>query len=131
MSIFRIRSVSAAVIATLSLGACTDPATAPPSPSTALATALRPARDISNAVKYRDAGQRPATGRSGSATLTVSALLGMTGLTTIDIAAGAVNGASDPLLAKVQLVGYSPTGGQLFTLNDNHLSAGSTTFSLA
>ena len=130
MSILRIRLAGAAAAA-LTIGACDQPPTAPSASSAAPPTAAATFRSVSNAVKYRDAGQRPATGRSGSATLTVTALLGMTGTTAIDVAAGSVTGAGNPLLTKVQLVGSTPTGAHLFTMNDNDLSVARSTFSLA
>ena len=119
-----------AMLASLVLAGCDDPLSAPAMPAMALAV-VQPAHGVPNAVKYRDAGRGPATGRSSSATLVVSALLGMNGVTDVGIEAGSITGAGQPLLAKVQLAGYSPVGEHLFTLNDNRLSVPTTTFSLA
>ncbi|HEV2863403.1 MAG TPA: hypothetical protein VGX48_20480 [Pyrinomonadaceae bacterium] len=48
-------------------------------------------RLISNAKKYSDAGQRPATGRSGSASLTARALLGRDGQTAVELTTGSLD----------------------------------------
>ncbi|HEU4454833.1 MAG TPA: hypothetical protein VFR81_17335 [Longimicrobium sp.] len=73
-----------------------------------------------NGQRYRDDGQRPATGRSGSASLVVQALLGRDGMTEVAIATG------DPYrpweqgqgnLAHVQTKASLPDGRHLFTRN--------------
>ncbi|HLM54900.1 MAG TPA: hypothetical protein VK422_02150 [Pyrinomonadaceae bacterium] len=51
-------------------------------------------RLISNAKKYSDAGQRPATGRSGSAALTARALLGRDGKTGVELTTGSLDGGA-------------------------------------
>lgn len=130
MSIIRLVSSGGIVaIATLMLAACDEPTTAPSPPSPALGVAQT--RRIPNSVKYRDSGHRPATGRSGSATLLVSALLGMNGITDVGVEAGSITGSGNPVLAKVQLAGYAPSGEHLFTINENGLSTATTSFELA
>jgi hypothetical protein len=113
--------------ATFLLAACADDpvGTAPASrPSAAsLATTSQP-RFVSNSVKYRDAGQKPATGRSGSATLTALALLGSDGVTDLAVAAGAPG-----TLRKVQIKAFDGDA-LLWTRNDNGPSGGSATYPL-
>lgn len=53
----------------------------------ALASGAQP-QLVSNAIRYRDAGEKPATGRAGSASLTVMALLDNAGITHIDVVSG-------------------------------------------
>lgn len=66
---------------------------------------------FSNSVKYRDAGLKPASGRSGSATLTARALLGRDGVATLDVTTGAIDQPGAPgSLAKVQLKQFDPNG---------------------
>src|SRR4051794_9980978 len=43
---------------------------------------------ISNTVKYRDLGAKPATGRSGTSTLATRALLGKDGVTELEVTTG-------------------------------------------
>jgi hypothetical protein len=85
------RALGAAALA-LALGACSDVPTAAPARiagphSPARTVSVSGATLISNAVKYRDAGGKPATGRSGSATLHAFALLGRDGVTQLDLMA--------------------------------------------
>ncbi|HEU4560784.1 MAG TPA: hypothetical protein VFS20_23230, partial [Longimicrobium sp.] len=79
-----------------------------------------------------DAGARPATGRSGSSTLAVRALLGADGVTELEVTTGsfeAPSAASSPL-AKVQVKQLGAGGAVLRTHNHNKLSGGGTaTFS--
>jgi hypothetical protein len=60
---------------------------------------------ISNAVRYRDAGQKPGVGRSGSASLSVMALLDAAGITHIDVVSGSTTqpGTGAGTLGNVQL----------------------------
>lgn len=73
----------------------------------------------SNTAKYRDAGGKPGTGRSGSARLTALALLGRDGVTTLELTSGradTVPGAAGTI-EKVQVKGFGSGGAQLFTRN--------------
>ena len=127
----RSSHATVAAIATLIVAACGDPTTAPVGRTTpAFVTSQAPPR-IPNSIRYRDTGHRPAKGRAGSATLTVSALLGRGGATDVVVEAGSVTGTGQPMLAKVQLAGYAPGGEHLFTMNDNALSAATASFALA
>jgi hypothetical protein len=128
------RGIAPAALALLA-AACSDDLTAPARTPTEGARLTAAAGDgprfISNAVKYRDAGARPATGRSGSFSIAARALLGADGVTQLEVTTGsfeAPSTASSPL-AKVQ-VKLAAGGGVQRTLNYNNLSGGGTaTFS--
>ncbi|HEY0016246.1 MAG TPA: hypothetical protein VGC13_08000 [Longimicrobium sp.] len=86
------RALAAAAALALTLGACSDvPTTAPGRIASAgqVAHTVSPsgATLISNTVKYRDAGGKPAKGRSGSAALKAFALQGKDGVTELEIQA--------------------------------------------
>ncbi|HET7463114.1 MAG TPA: hypothetical protein VFJ82_17810 [Longimicrobium sp.] len=107
-----VHPAAGALAAALLLSACSDAPTAPGSPGSAAppAAALLASGPggpvlVPNAVKYRDAGGRPATGRAGSATLTVRALLAADGVTQVDATAGAVEprSAAGATLGRVQV----------------------------
>jgi hypothetical protein len=72
---------------------------------------------ISNAVKYKDAGAKPATGRSGSAAIQVRALRGVEN-TDIEVTTGQFDGAA-PVgnLDKVQIKVFSTAGDVMITDN--------------
>ncbi|HYH79879.1 MAG TPA: hypothetical protein VEX86_08775, partial [Longimicrobium sp.] len=82
-----------------------------------------------NAVKYRDAGAKPSTGRGGSSSLAARALLGIDGVTQLEVTtagsfdAGAV--ATGPL-NRVQVKQLDAGGAVLRTLNYNNLPGGGT-----
>ena len=85
------RALAAAALA-LALGACSDiPTTAP----ARIGQADAPARTVQasgttlipSRIRYRDNGGKPATGRSGSAVLRAFALLGMDGVTQLELEA--------------------------------------------
>jgi hypothetical protein len=86
---------------------------------------------IHNSIKYRDAGAKPATGRSGSAAIEARALRGKT-QTDIEVTTGQLDGIATPpgKLDKVQLKVYAGNGNLLVT--DNYrkslLSGGSGDF---
>ena len=72
----------------------------------------------SNAVKYRDSGAQPATGRSGSASLTARALLGRDGITTLDLTTGTLDVSGAPgTLAKTQVKALDASGTVAWTKN--------------
>lgn len=113
--------LAASLAAAALLAACSD---APMAPRTGARhadglalreTAADAPQLISNAVKYRDAGGHPATGRAGSATLSARALLGMDGMTEIEAAAGALGAAaaSSGTLARVQVKAWDARGMQI------------------
>lgn len=130
------RGFAPAAVALL-LSACThdltQPARTPAGDARgAAASSADQPRFISNSVKYRDAGARPATGRSGSSTLAARALLGMDGATQLEVTTGSFDGSTAPTgpLSKVQVKQLDAGGGVLRTLNYNNLSGGATaTFS--
>ena len=71
-----------------------------------------------NRQKYSDAGARPATGRSGSASLQARALLGKDGTVLVEASTGDVNTSSGPgTIRKMQLKVLSPTGKPSSTQN--------------
>ena len=118
----------------LVLGACGDEVTGParggPAGEGSRASAHVQPAAIPNAVKYRDAGHKPATGRSGGATLTVRALLGRDGTTDLEVLAGAASGSAPVELKKVQLKLFEADGSHLATTNHNGLATASAVFPL-
>jgi hypothetical protein len=117
----------------LVLGACGDEVTGPRRGPTGLAggaSAVARSERIPNAVKYRDAGHKPATGRSGGASITVRALLGRTGTTELEVYAGQLGSTGPGELKKVQLKLFDTTGAQLATTNYNGLTGASAVFAL-
>ncbi|HEX6041351.1 hypothetical protein [Longimicrobium sp.] len=112
------RALVAAAALALLTGACTDTPTAGsaaaggmPSLSSSSGPAL-----VSNAVRYRDAGGRPATGRSGNAVVDALAVLDPAGNTTLLLSA---RHATDPSITgsidRVQVKASSPDGKYRFT----------------
>ena len=133
MSNFRTITVTGALaIGVLAIAACGDTPTAPqPSLDVAMPAAENVgARRIPNRIKYRDSGHRPATGHAGSATLTVSALLGSDGVTDVELLAGSRAGAGSPSMSKVQLKAFSAAGEELYTRNENHVGGAALSFEL-
>ena len=115
------------------VGACTDEPTAPrgvpvagvTGPNAGLGTPVLKR----NSVKYRDAGMKPATGRSGSASLTARALVGRDGRTTLEVTTGSFDGAAAPGnidKLQVKLLENNKVGRQLLVRNFNGLTAGGT-----
>lgn len=85
-----VRSIAAAFTAAL-LAACGD-STAPPDESPAPVTLAEAAAvRTPNSVVYREHSARPATGRSGSATLATRALLGRDGITVLEVTTGTLD----------------------------------------
>ncbi len=112
--------VAAAALALLA--ACTDtptagPAARAPGGSPSLSSSSGPAL-VSNAVRYRDAGAKPATGRSGNAVVDALALLDAQGTTTLRLSA---RHATDPSITgsidRVQVKAFSPDSQHWFTRN--------------
>ncbi|HEX2122669.1 MAG TPA: hypothetical protein VHL59_13600, partial [Thermoanaerobaculia bacterium] len=68
----------------------------------------------SNAIKYRDAGQKPATGRSGDATIEALALRGKDGMTEVTVTS---NGSIDKVQLKFhdQTLNYAGSGSTFTT----------------
>ena len=96
-------------LSTIALVCGCSPDSLAPTPRSLDAALAAPARlsapaRIPNAVKYRDAGIRPAVGRSGSATLEGRALLGRDGRTLVEISTGSLEaGTSVGNIDKSQL----------------------------
>jgi hypothetical protein len=112
----RVESVSLAITCCAALAACGD-IVPPASPGSLSPTRSGPARSsvgrstlFRNDVKYRDAGLKPATGRSGSASLTALALLGSDGVATLDVTSGGPDGSPSGTLALVQVKQFDPNG---------------------
>lgn len=75
--------------------------------------------------KYSDNGAKPATGRSGSASIQARALLGAEGNTKIEVSTGQIDTPTAPgNIAKVQLKAINGTGDVIKTQNFNVLSGG-------
>ncbi|MFL5537387.1 MAG: hypothetical protein ACJ8J0_00250, partial [Longimicrobiaceae bacterium] len=92
----------------------------------AAATAGRPAF-VRNAVKYRERGAKPATGRSGTSTLAARALLGKDGVTELEVTTGAFDPPSAPRpLTRVQVKQLDSGGRLLRTLNYANPGGGGT-----
>jgi hypothetical protein len=81
---------------------------------------------IPNAKRYSSKGLHPATGRSGSATLTVRALLGKDGQTDVELTTGALDSAQPPPgnIKKAQLKPLSQDGDALYARNYSGLNGG-------
>ena len=78
-----------------------------------------------NSKKYRDKGLKPATGRSGSATLSARALLGKDGNTVIEATTGEIDTTTAPgTLKKVQIKPLNQDGNAIYARNFNGLTAG-------
>lgn len=116
-----------AIALTIALSACADNATAPAS----AAAARGASRSVTtgrgrvlhaNSERYSDKGAKPATGRSGSATIQARALLAKDGTTTIEATTGTLDGGAAPgQIAKVQLKSINGAGDALTTTNFNGL----------
>ena len=110
--------VAAAALALLA-GACTDTPTAAPSGRAPgrvpFLSSTGPAL-VSNAVRYRDDGGQPATGRSGNAVVEALALLDREGTTTIRLSARhATEGYVGGAIERVQVKAFAPDGTPSFT----------------
>ena len=115
--------------------ACADTATAPATPpaldvdAAESSVAREEGTFISNARKYADAGQRPATGRAGSALAAMQALLAKDGSAVVEVVVGEEwtgwtrdrtmhdDPYGDATIAKAQLKGFDPAGELQFTRN--------------
>jgi hypothetical protein len=106
------------------LAACADQPASPGAPATvrgapSFATAPSGAQLIRNTVRYSDTGQKPATGRAGSAAITARALIGSDLRTELEVTAR----SADPLstaqasLQKVRVNAIDHNGAQLFETN--------------
>ena len=128
----RYRNGSAALLASLALvsAGCSDEVTAPRGGARTPATlaVLDEGIFIPNQVKYRDAGAKPATGRSGNATLEVRALLAKDNTTLLEVTTGALDATAvaPGNLAKLQVKALNPDDltEALWTENYNHREGG-------
>ena len=116
------RSVAIGVATTAAFGCAEVPTSARLSPHSlpALTDAGGGSSLFSNAVKYRDAGAKPATGRSGSASIESRALLGKDGVTLVELTTGILDDPGTPpgQIVKVQTKLFSPDNGKTVTTND-------------
>lgn len=117
--------------------ACDDVPTAPRAPARPSAeVAGEGPRFLPNAVRYRDEGRHPATGRAGGATVTTRALLGSDGTTVLDVWAGGEGGTGPGELWQVQVKKFDaegrhratevehPRGGRALTLTYRDMQRG-------
>lgn len=121
---------AASVVASLLVLACTETTSiqqrAPTSAPIRASVTAASGGPVShpNSVKYRDAGFHPATGRSGSAVVSVRSLLDKSATTRVEITTGTFDGAPAPgTLARAQVKAFGPSG-KLFWA-DNRAAAGS------
>jgi hypothetical protein len=115
----RLAGSAAAALALLA-SACADQPTAPAAraPGTAAFTASSGLTLIPNAVRYRDTGGKPATGRAGSAAVEAFALLGADGYTDVELRAHAAASAADSgAIARTQAKVYGDGGALRITRN--------------
>jgi hypothetical protein len=123
------RALAAAAALALALGACSDVPTSAPART---ASADQPARMvspsgatlISNQVKYRDNGGKPARGRSGSAALEAFALLGKDGRTELwyyPVLADPWRWESGTI-TRAQVKALDADSTVMFTYNENNLN---------
>ncbi len=94
-------------------------------PAHAQATSARP-QLFPNSRKYRDTGQQPATGRSGTATLAARALYGKDGATEIQLKTSSFDVQDTPpgTISKAQLSPLDNTGQRAGTRNYDNLNGG-------
>lgn len=113
------------LLAFASLAACGDDGVSPPA-AVAEAPSLHHAPGHLRTGKYRVSGDRPATGRSGSAVLSARAVLWNDGVVRLLVTTGDPDApaAAPGALAKVQLKVFSPEGQLLATTNHPRPSAG-------
>jgi hypothetical protein len=132
----RLVPVPAIVCASVLAAACSERTPTPVAPDvsrpagsiTASRTQLEE-RSHPNSEKYRDRGFHPATGRTGTATVSTRALLDKSGTTDVEVTTGTFDGAAAPgMLSKVQIKAITPSGKVAFTNNYTGLSGGSARF---
>ena len=124
----RVVAVPAAISVLSLLASCVSEI---PAPKSALSAVRVGQRSISatglanrhpNAAKYHDAGAKPATGRSGSSSLEVRALLGKDGGVTLEATTGSLEAGTHPgNIAKTQVKIMAGPGA---TRNYNNLTGG-------
>jgi hypothetical protein len=133
MSARPLRRAGAFLLAGVLVG-CHDVATAPRTPRSAVdrvpAPAAREDDRMPNAVRYRDAGHRPVTGRSGGAVVTARALLGRDGLTALEVVAGEPDATPSGVLRKVQVKVFAADGALRGTRNHVGLDAADTVLTI-
>ena len=118
-----------AILALMASAACSGDSTSPTDlradPGTADPAASR-AAGILHTGKYRDTGQPHATGRSGSATLSASAVIGADGITRLEVTSGSIYypGQARGELAKVQVKVWTPDGTKVLTDNFQRPTSG-------
>lgn len=128
MDLRTTRAFTAAAV--LALGACADlPTHAPAAPPAGAAARTVSGPGITlvpNAVRYRDNGGKPATGRAGSAAMQALALLGKDGRTEFEyrsIPADPDQWWLQGTITRAQVKALDADGRVMFTYNDNHLNA--------
>ena len=81
---------------------------------------------VSNNVRYRESGMDPATGRSGTASLTARALLGADGVAAIEMTTGSLDSSAAPPgnISKAQIKPLDQVGEAMYTQNYSGLTGG-------
>ena len=120
-------SISVALVVVFAAG-CSEPTAVqsrlrPGGVRSAVTTSTKPAL-YPNTRKYRDAGAKPAVGRSGSSAVQMRALLGISGTTDVELTSGSFEGAvaASGSLGMVQV--KSLANGTSFTSNRTGLTSG-------
>lgn len=121
------RPVVGALLFALAFSACDSGSTAPYAVLASSAAAHANNRHA-NSARYRDAGAKPATGRSGSAALSVEALIGATGQVTLAVFSARASTPSVPagILEKLQVKIFDANGRLVGTQNFKPSSDGPT-----
>ncbi|HYW14087.1 MAG TPA: hypothetical protein VE871_19135 [Longimicrobium sp.] len=119
-----------AVGALFAAAACSDGAGSPtgtPAANAAAPSASHAAGHLKHG-KYRDTGLPHATGRSGSATLSASAIIGSDGITRLRVTSGSIHypGQARGELAKVQVKVWTEDGEKILTQNFQRPTPGAT-----
>jgi hypothetical protein len=109
----------------------TGPSLRPITPSVKRTTSTQRATLFKNSIKYRDTGLKPASGRSGNASLIAEALLGRDGSTALRVTAGVIDEPPNGTLTMVQIKQFDPNGLLQRTTNTRAVSGSEEEFTLS
>lgn len=108
MRFYQVVGASVVLIAVTACAESVPTSIAPARAGVAKSVGTGRATLFKNTVKYRDAGMKPATGRSGMAALTATALLGSNGVADVSVVSSIAGGAPGGTLTHVQLKLFDP-----------------------